>query len=436
MWPFRQKAEPFAISRKSGSFLVGMRGATFTAWKYRAYAAEGYAANAVVHTCVSKIATAGASVDICVYRKRGGKIKKLDKHPLIDLLARPNPMQSGRQFMNALLSYRGIGGEYFILGNGAERGQTKELQLLDPDKIVVKPGQLMFPACFEYKPSVLQATRYAVDQITGKSAVLHGKTFNPLDAWRGLSPMAAAAYGVDIVNEGQRWNKKLIDNECRPPGALVVEEKDGQPATLGEEQYLRLKEQIDNQLSGAGNAGRPLLLEGGLKWQQMGMNPRDMDFKENIWAAARFVASVYGVPSQIAGIPGESTYSNYEQAELSFWANTVLPTLGAVLDDLNRWLTPQFGDDLYLWYDEEMIPALEPLRKAKGERINQAEYLTIDEKRNAMGYENYKPSDSPGGVLLVSSSDIPIDMAGDVDLAEPGSEADKPDEDEDEPSAE
>jgi hypothetical protein len=106
-----------------------------------------------------------------------------------------------------------------------------------------------------------------------------------------------------------------------------------------------------------------------------------------------------------------------------------------VLDGFNRWLTPLFGDDLFLWYDEEMIPALEPLRKAKGERINAASYMTINEKRSAMGLDDVEGGD----VIFVPSTSVPLELAGVVDLPEPGSEADtgkvpgeEPDEDDDE----
>src|SRR5205085_2376902 len=128
------------------------------------------------------------------------------------------------------------------------------------------------PAFYEYRPSQ-QPVVYPVDQLTGASDILHIKTFNPLDPWYGLAPMTAAANSVDTFNSGTKWNKKLLDNDCRPPGALVMEGKDGSALTLTDEQYSRLKAQIDEQISGAGNAGKPLLLEGGLTWKEMGMTP-------------------------------------------------------------------------------------------------------------------------------------------------------------------
>ena len=131
-----------------------------------------------------------------------------------------------------------------------------------------------------------------------------------------------------------------------------------------------------------------------------------MDFQENILMAARFIASVFHVPPQLVNIKGESTYSNYEQAELSFWADTVLPLLGLILEDFNRWVNDAFGG-AYLWYDEEQIPALEPLRRIKAERLNAAQYLSTNEKRYDMG----KQAAEGGDEILIDAGKIPLSLA-------------------------
>ena len=64
--------------------------------------------------------------------------------------------------------------------------------------------------------------------------------------------------------------------------------------------------------------------------------------------------------------------------------------------------------------------------------VVRASYKDRDEKREAMGYDDYKPTGTPGGTILVPSANIPLELAGQIDLPEPGSEADKkPDEEED-----
>jgi HK97 family phage portal protein len=255
---------------------------------------------------------------------------------------------------------------------------------------------------------------------------MHLRAFNPLSAWTGMSPFVPGALAVDIHNDGQKWNKKLLENGARPSGALVVTNDKGGSATLSEEQYNRLQQMIEVQFSGTGNAGRPMLLEGGLDWREMSLNPKDMEFTQGKNSAARDIALAFGVPPQLLGIPGDNTYSNFVEAKEAFWTDTVLPELGSILDSFNRHIVPAFGEDLYLWYDEESIPALERIRKDKSDRINNATYLTLDEKREAMGKDAYTPTGEPGGMILVPSTNVPLDMVSDMNLAEPGSESDKP----------
>ncbi len=408
MWnPFKTKqAEPF-IERKSRAFILGMNNISGIGSSYTQLATEGYAQNAIVYACISKIANAIASVDLDAYKEKNGKLEKLPEHELEKLIENPNPRQSGRAFRQEFVTQYLIGGNSFLLATGldeARKQKPKELYVLSPDNMEVIRGDQL-PAAYRYKPSPDKTIDYVVDRITGKSAILHIKTPNPLDSFVGLAPLAAAAYGVDIFNSGMRWNKKLLDNDCRPSGALTVEDADGKPRALSDEQYKALKEELATHYSGAANAGRPLLLEGGLKWQEMGISPKDMDFQENILMASRFIASVFHVPPQLVNIKGESTYSNYEQAELSFWADTVLPLLGSMLEDINRWLSPMY-DGAYLWYDEEAITALEPMRKLKSDRLSSAEYYAMNEKRRVMGLEDV----AGGEEVLIDSGKVPLSL--------------------------
>lgn len=427
-WFRRKDVAP--AGRKSAAYLLssGLSNASLTGAAYNKISAEGYAQCVIAYDSINRVASSVASVELQLYKKnkKTGKLDKIEVHDVLDLMANPNPAQSGREFMAHLVSYHRLAGNAYIYGNGIDPMSRaavppRELQLLQPGKVKTESGKGFFPLAYEYKPDASQKYTYPVNQITGKSAVLQLKTFNPVNAWSGLSPFDPAALGVDIHNDGQRWNKKLIENGARPSGALVVQAGEGKPAMLTDEQYARLQEMIDKQFTGTNNAGRPFLLEGGLDWKEMSLNPKDMEFLQGKHSAARDIALAFGVPPQLLGIPGDNTYSNYAEAKLAFWTDTVLPLLGQVLDGFNRWLVPLYGEDLFLWYDEETIPALEPLRKQKADRVNAAGYMTINEKRRAMGLD-----DTEGGdVLLVPSTNIPLELAGEVSLPEPGSPADE-----------
>ncbi|TGS74874.1 phage portal protein, partial [Mesorhizobium sp. M8A.F.Ca.ET.181.01.1.1] len=150
-------------------------------------------------------------------------------------------------------------------------------------------------------------------------------------------------------NAASQWNKRLLDNSARPSGALVYQPREG--GNLSAEQYERLKRELEEGYQGAMNAGRPLLLEGGLDWKAMGLSPRDMDFLEARNGAARDIALSLGVPPMLIGIPGDNTYANYQEANRAFYRLTVLPLVNRTAARLCGWLAPIFGVGLRLEAD-------------------------------------------------------------------------------------
>jgi HK97 family phage portal protein len=225
-----------------------------------------------------------------------------------------------------------------------------------------------------------------VNRFNGQSNILHFKHFHPLHDYYGMSPMEAAAYSIDQHNQAARWNQALLQNGAKPSGALVIKTAaDGSGGMLSDEQYSRIKSQVDDQYSGAINAGRPMLLEGGMDWKEMSLSPRDMDFIESKHSSARDIALAFGVPPQLLGIPGDNTYSNLVEARLALWEQTILPMMEHIAGCLNLWLTPHFGEGLRLEYDTESISALAPRREKIWTRVNEATFLSDEEKRKILG---------------------------------------------------
>jgi HK97 family phage portal protein len=215
--------------------------------------------------------------------------------------------------------------------------------------------------------------------------ILHMKLFHPTEDYYGLSPIEAAAVAIDTHNAAGAWNKALLDNAARPSGALVYAGADG-PANLSEEQVARLKAELMEAHQGARNAGRPMLLDGGLDWKPMALSPADMQFIEQKNGAAREIALAFGVPPMLLGIPGDNTYANYAEANRAFWRQTVLPLVAKTCAALGNWLGPAWGGGLRLGFDTDAVEALSVDREALWRRVGAADFLTDDEKRVAVGY--------------------------------------------------
>jgi HK97 family phage portal protein len=349
-------------------------------WTPRDYAAltrEGFLKNAIVHRAVRLVAEAAASVPLLIYQ--GAAVS--DQHALLSLLARPNPRQDGANLMEAVYAHLLLAGNAYIEAVTLADA-VRELYVLRPDRMRVVPGADGWPEAYDY---TVGGRTVRFDQAAlPVPPILQLTFFNPLDDHYGLAPLEAAAVAVDTHNAAARWNKSLLDNAARPCGALVYSGPDN--ALLSDNQFERLKSQLEDTYQGAVNAGRPLLLEGGLDWKPLSLSPKDMDFLEAKHAAAREIALAFGVPPMLLGIPGDNTFSNYQEANRVFWRQTVMPLVCRVNGAITQWLTPVFGGDIALRPDPDRIDALAADRSALWERVTKAPFLTLNEQREAVGY--------------------------------------------------
>lgn len=361
---------------------AGVGRARWTPRRYDALAEEGYRKNVVAWRCVTEVARAAAGIPLLLYDKGGNEI---EHHPLLDLLRAPNPMQSGTQFLETVYSHYQIAGNVYIEAVSAQdEAPPRELFVLRPDRMRVIPGSAGLPQGYEYQLSG-QVVRWPCDPLTGASPILHWKTFHPLDDWYGMAPLEAAMSAIDQHNASSNWNQALLQQSARPSGALIYAPKDG-PAQLSDMQFKRLKDELEEHYASARNAGRPLLLEGGLEWKEMGLSPKDMDWLAGRDRAARDIALAFGVPEQLIGISDSQTYANMAEARLALYEETVLPLAQHFRAELNRWLLPYFDDDLRLEIDADQIPALSARRDALWDKLNRTTFLTRNEKREAVGY--------------------------------------------------
>ncbi|MBX3553784.1 MAG: phage portal protein [Pseudolabrys sp.] len=359
--------------------------ARWTPRDYAALAREGYAKNAVVHRAVRLVAEGVGSVAFLLHEDA----REHDTHPLLDLIARPNPRQDGASLLEAVATHLLLAGNAYLEAVTLESDTVREIYALRPDRMRVVPGADGWPEAFDY---TVGGRSVRFDQSARSHGamqvppILHLTLFNPVDDHYGLSPMEAAATALDIHNATGAWNKALLDNAARPSGALVYAGPQG--TNLTDAQFERLKAELDEQFQGAANAGRPLLLDGGLDWKQLSLSPKDMDFIEAKAAAAREIALAFGVPPLMLGLPGDNTYANFAEANRTLWRATILPLAARIGGALAQWLGPAFagGAGLRLAIDTDRIDALSADRAALWQRVTDAPFLTINEKRAATGY--------------------------------------------------
>jgi HK97 family phage portal protein len=386
MFEFFRKSPP---EKKNASPLIALSLQGAARWGGRdtaSLARLGVMKNPVAYACVRKIAAAAASVPWLLY----DGAQELESHPLLALLARPNGGEDGAALFERWYAFLQSAGNAY-LESAVLDGTPRELYVLRPDRVTVVPGARGWPAAYDYSVDG-QVTRITRDA-SGFLPLLHATLFHPLDDYYGLSPLEVAGSAIEVHNAGAAWTKALLDNAARPSGALIYKGPDGAPG-LTDEQFGRLKRELEDAYQGAQNAGRPMVLEGGLDWKAMSYTPSDMDFSESRSVAAREIALAFGVPPMLLGIPGDNTYANYAEANLNFWRQTVLPLVSRTAASLTRWLAPRFGDGLRIDFDTDAVDALAEARQAVWQKLSEATFLSVNEKRAAAGYSPVEGSDT------------------------------------------
>lgn len=376
----RSDAAPEAKASATGR-VVAMGNGGRVAWTPRdavSLTRNGFAGNPVGFRVVKMIAEAAASLALVAQDKD----QRYDTHPVLAVLARPNPTQGQSDLLEAIYAQLLLTGNGYIEAVAGEDGAPLELHALRSDRMQVVPGADGWPVAYDY---VVGAKKHRFDVTGPRPAICHIKSFHPQDDHYGLSPMQAAASAMDVHNSATRWSKALLDNAARPSGAIVYSGVDG---TMSQDQFERLQVEMESYHQGARNAGRPMLLEGGLDWKPMGFSPSDMEFQKTKESAAREIALAFGVPPMLLGIPGDATYANYAEAHRAFYRLTVLPLARKVCEALGAWLSgfeDAPGGAVRLLPDPDQVAALAPEREALWNRVGKAEFLSRAEKRRLLG---------------------------------------------------
>jgi len=367
--------EQKSVSAQSLFAMIGGSEANWSECGFSSLVREGYIKNPIVYRCVRMIAEAATRIPLGV--RENGQI--LNDHPALDLLKKPNHRQSGSEIMESLFSYLYTAGNAYLEAVIVD-GQLRGIYSLRPDRMKLVSGKDGWPVAYDYTAG--GCTSRLSQGTNPIPKVLHLNLFHPLDDHFGLSPLQAAQFSLDTHNAAAKWNKALLDNAARPSGALVYS---GASGNLTKTQFQRLKDELEVGFQGAMNAGRPMVLEGGLDWKSMALTPRDMDFIEAKNAAAREIALAFGVPPMLLGIPGDNTYANYAEANRVFWRQSIVPLVNRVTNSLERWLQPAFEGDFEIVPVLDEVEALSEDRISAWQRIGNADFLDDEEKRQLLG---------------------------------------------------
>lgn len=369
----------------------------------------GYMANPFVYRGIDLIASSAARIVPLVYRVKGQgeSVEVLEvedpRDPLKALLSEPNEDQDWGEFVYELVAYNLLAGVSYVQGaRPTPQTPARFLYSLRPDWTTPEKGNRATPITrYAYKPNGSDADKQWYEPANllkpGSGEVTRIRRFNPMDYYSGFGPGKAIGMSIETNNHGRRWNRNLLRNGAFPPGILTTDQR------LQTGEIDRMEDTWERKYGGSLRAGKVPIL-GMLKWQQTGLPPADMQFIEGQKQTALEVAIGLGVPPEFLGDTEHRTYASMSEARYFLYTGCVIPMLTRILGKLNGWLSPQFGEDVFIGYDEDKIEALQYVRSERWKQVQDADFLTVDEKREETGY-SARP-DGEGDVILVDGNKV------------------------------
>lgn len=317
---------------------------------YHGLARRGYRRNELIYSCVDYRAKSAAATSLRLYDDREAEIIN---HPARQLLKRPNPMTTEFDFWNMTIGISDIAGRAYWLKERSRNGRVIGLWPLRPDHIVPIVDTL---------DGVEAYRNELVDEVYPARDVLAFTNFDPLDLFNGWSPTQAASRLIDIDNNTADYLKVFFQNSAMVRGVLKVKNR------LDDSQAARLRAKWRELYGGVSNWGDVAVLDSDAEYIGMGSNFKDMDFGNLDARTEARVCMVFGIPPILVGAKiglDRSTFSNYAEARLAFWQDTMLPIYKHLADEFALGMRGEFGDAPTAAFDMNNVPALIELRVAR-----------------------------------------------------------------------
>lgn len=383
---------------------------------------EAYSKNADVYAIVSFLARKCASIPWYVYKLNNGqkakasllKYKQLTKGsltnfetalihrknayddsmivedtPLANLLNNPNSYQSQDAFFENLFGYRFLSGETFVWGNRGNipNGNFVELLVLPSQFTDIVPDQNDLYGILGYQLSNVGTTINLK-----KEDVLQWKSWNPnfdvstREHLRGLSPIRAAWSNYLMGVEAQKSAASQMANGGAK-GALVPKVVGNQIPMVTELQASQMQMALADRINNNSKSGAVAMLQTPWDYLNFGLSNAEMQIIDTMKFSLEQWCRVFGMPVVLFSADNMSD-NNYQNALRDLVTNTVVPMLGQLRDELNKWLIPNVGKgDEFIDFDVTALPELQKDIEKLVAQLAQAYWLTLDEKRVAMNYE-------------------------------------------------
>jgi HK97 family phage portal protein len=300
--------------------------------------------NGTLYAIVQRTIEAYAEVDWRLYRvPRDGRRRydpghtgaqdnrtEVTRHPALDLWRQPNPFHTGHAFRETTQQHAELTGEqYWVL---QKHGNIPyEMWPVQPDRMFPVPHPTQFLAGYVYRSPSGEEIPLGVDD------VIYTRTPNPLDIYRGLSPVHTIMTDLDATNQASEYTSAWFRNGATPGGVIQAEQN------ISDEDFYQFQARWRETHQGTSNTNRVAILEAGMTWQSVAVTHDDMQLVEIKESTRETIREAFGFPKAMMGATDDVNKANAYAGEVLFARWIIKPRLVRTREALNRFLLPMYG---------------------------------------------------------------------------------------------
>lgn len=321
--------------------------------------------HSIVYACVKVLSESISSLPLVLYKEdENGKREKAKKHPLYKLLrSLPNQEVTTMQWRETMTANLCLRGNHFsqIIRNNI--GDIVSIWGLDSSRITAKRLQSTGEIVFIYDYGYSEKEREVKQRVFTFKEILNiaGLSF---DGICGISPIGYQRESLALSMAMQEYGSKYFKNGASSSGVFSVE------GELSDASFDRLKKSVQESYSEL-NAHKPMLLEGGAKFNPITMSNTDSQFLEGRRFSKEDIAMIFRVPLHMLNDLSKANYNSIEQLSLGFVTYTLAPWIVKIEQCMQRdLLTEKEREDGY--YIKHNLSAL-----LRGDAKSRAEYYKI-----------------------------------------------------------
>jgi len=298
--------------------------------------------NSVVFACNRVLSESISSLPLVLYKEdENGNRAKAKDHPLYKLLnSNPNKETTTMQWRETMITNLNLRGNHFtqIIRNGA--GEIDSLWGLDTARMTAKrlksTGEIVF--IYNYGLDSEEGNRDAVftfEEILNVAGL-------SLDGICGISPIAYNRESIGVGVALDKFAGSFFKNSASPSGIFSIE------GELTDEAFTRMKKDFDESWAGMKNSNKPMVLEGGAKFNPITMTNVDSQFLEARKFQKQDISAIFRVPLHMINDLEKANYNSIEQLSLGFVIYSLTPSLIRIEQCMQRdLLTEQEREDGY-----------------------------------------------------------------------------------------